>query len=146
MRILIGAIGKARGLFADLAADYTKRFTLPLTVRELDVRPAVAERESAALLALIPDGAVVVVCDERGQSLGSAAFAEKLGVWRDSGCKDLVFLIGGADGHTEALRKRADLLLCMGQMTWPHQLARVMLIEQLYRAQQILAGHPYHRA
>lgn len=146
MRVHVLAIGRARGTLADLAAEYAKRLTWPFVLREFEPKPATREKESAILLANLPEGARVVVCDERGKQLTSASFAQKMGSWADEGCRDVVFLIGGADGHTEALRQRADLLLAMGEMTWPHQLARVMLIEQIYRAQQIIAGHPYHRA
>jgi 23S rRNA (pseudouridine1915-N3)-methyltransferase len=97
------------------------------------------------LLARVPDRAVVIALDERGTALTSAAFAQKITKWRDSGASGLAFLIGGADGHPDSLRQRADFLLSLGPMTWPHLLVRGMLLEQLYRAQQILAGHPYHR-
>ncbi|MBY0429841.1 MAG: 23S rRNA (pseudouridine(1915)-N(3))-methyltransferase RlmH, partial [Rhodospirillales bacterium] len=92
-----------------------------------------------------PPGATLVVLDERGCQFSSPVFARKLGEWRDSGIAELAFVIGGADGHGEAVRKRADLLLSLGTMTWPHMLARAMLAEQLFRAHAILSGHPYHR-
>lgn len=140
------AIGRARGPVADLAAEYAKRLVWPLTLKELEPKPATQEKESAALLAAIPEGAKVVICDERGKNLSSQSFADKLSDWQDNGTRDIAFLLGGADGHTDALRARADLMLGFGQLTWPHMLARVMLLEQIYRAQQIIAGHPYHRA
>lgn len=148
MRLSILAIGRARGPCADLYADYARRLSWPVVLREFEGRggSSAAEKESRLLLAAVPEGARVIVCDERGKTIGSTAFASKLGQWRDNGVRDLAFLIGGADGHTEAVRARADLLLSFGAMTWPHQLARVMLIEQVYRAHQILSGHPYHRA
>ena len=102
--------------------------------------------EAELLLAAIPQGSVVVALDERGKALSSEAFAAKMGAWRDQGAADIAFLIGGADGHGDAVRARADFLLALGPMTWPHMLVRGMLTEQIYRAQQILAGHPYHRA
>jgi 23S rRNA (pseudouridine1915-N3)-methyltransferase len=88
---------------------------------------------------------VAVALDGHGTALGSEGFAARLAAWRDGGAGDLAFLIGGADGLSEAVRKRAQMVLSLGPMTWPHFLARGMLLEQLYRAQQILAGHPYHR-
>jgi 23S rRNA (pseudouridine1915-N3)-methyltransferase len=106
-------------------------------------------REGELLLAALPEraaGAVVVALDENGKRLSSAAFAKQLGLWRDRGIADLAFLIGGADGMSDAVRGRADLLLSLGDMTWPRLLVRVLLVEQLYRGQSILAGHPYHRA
>lgn len=104
------------------------------------------DREAELLLAAIPAGAVVVALDEHGQMLASTAFAARLGRWRDDGTGDLAFAIGGADGHGAALKARADLLLSLSPMTWPHLLVRGMLAEQLWRAQAILTGHPYHRA
>jgi 23S rRNA (pseudouridine1915-N3)-methyltransferase len=86
-----------------------------------------------------------VVLDERGKAEASAAFAARLGAWRDDGVRNVAFLIGGADGHDARVRKRADAILSFGAMTWPHLLVRAMLAEQLYRAHSILAGHPYHR-
>ena len=84
--------------------------------------------------------------DERGEALDSVGFAERLKRWRDAGVRDVAFLIGGADGHGAAVRARAEMLLSLGPMTWPHLMVRGMLAEQLYRASTILAGHPYHRA
>ena len=103
------------------------------------------EEEASQLLALVPDGAIAVVLDERGKALSSADFANRIGTWRDDGIRDIIFMIGGADGHHERVRNRADLLFSLGRATWPHMLVRGMIAEQLYRAQQILAGHPYHR-
>lgn len=87
-----------------------------------------------------------VALDEKGRDLSSEQLAEILGQWRDGGIRETRFLIGAADGHSEAQRKDADLLLAFGSATWPHLMARAMLAEQLYRATSILAGHPYHRA
>jgi 23S rRNA (pseudouridine1915-N3)-methyltransferase len=86
----------------------------------------------------------VAALDQRGAAFSSMGFAERLASWRDAG-KDPVFVIGGADGLSPAVLARADLKISLGPMTWPHQLVRVMLAEQLYRAQSILTGHPYHR-
>jgi 23S rRNA (pseudouridine1915-N3)-methyltransferase len=94
----------------------------------------------------VPKGATIIVLDQRGKTLSSEDFATRLGRWQDEGVGDLAFIIGGADGLDPAWRQRAALVLSLGAMTWPHVLARVMLAEQLYRAQSILAGHPYHRA
>jgi 23S rRNA (pseudouridine1915-N3)-methyltransferase len=107
--------------------------------------PELKRLEADKLLAQIPKNAVLVALDERGESLDSGTFAQRLGAWRDAGRADLAFVIGGADGLDEEVRRRADLLLSFGRLTWPHMLVRGMLAEQLYRAQQILAGHPYHR-
>lgn len=135
----------------DLFTQYAKRLSAPLQVREVEEkRPLpLAERmarEADLLLAAIAPQAVVVALDERGKAMGSVEFAARLGRWRDDGVADLAFLIGGADGHGQAVRDRAALLLSFGAMTWPHMLVRAMLAEQLWRAQAIAAGHPYHRA
>jgi 23S rRNA (pseudouridine1915-N3)-methyltransferase len=93
------------------------------------------------------DGSVrTILLDERGQQLDSAAFADRIGRWRDDGVRELRFAIGAADGFDDAARAQADLLIAFGAMTWPHMLARAMLAEQLWRAASILANHPYHRA
>lgn len=152
MRLLIAAVGRARGSpAAALYEDYARRLTWPLELREVDVRqalpaPRLKSREGELLLAAVPKGARIVALDEGGRSLDSAAFAGLLGGWRDEGVPAAAFLIGGADGHDDAVRGAADLTLSLGAMTWPHLLARAMLAEQLYRATTILAGHPYHRA
>jgi 23S rRNA (pseudouridine1915-N3)-methyltransferase len=120
-------------------------------LRELEEKrklpaPQLMQREGELLLDAAPAGATLVMLDRRGKVLDSEAFAARLGAWRDTSVSDVAFLIGGADGHTEAMLKKASLVLSFGAMTWPHLLARGMLAEQIYRAQQLLAGHPYHRA
>uniref|UniRef100_UPI00035D10FC 23S rRNA (pseudouridine(1915)-N(3))-methyltransferase RlmH n=2 Tax=Brucella/Ochrobactrum group TaxID=2826938 RepID=UPI00035D10FC len=91
-------------------------------------------------------GAALILLDERGKTLGSEAFAAIVGRMRDDGKRQLIVAIGGPDGHDPALRSRADLVLALGELTWPHQIARILIAEQLYRAATILAGHPYHRS
>ena len=130
---------------------YAERITWPLAIREVAERrklpgPELVEREGALLLAALPRDGVAVALDARGSELTSEGLAARLAAWRDGGAGDIAFLIGGADGLSAAVRRRAQLVLALGRMTWPHFLARGMLLEQLYRAQQILAGHPYHRA
>ncbi len=152
MKLLIAAIGRAaRGPERDLYDHYAARIRWPLALRELEEKrklpPAqMILRESKLLLDAVPAKAVLVALDRRGKVLDSEAFAGRLAHWRDNSVSDIAFLIGGADGHTESLLKKAALVLSFGAMTWPHLLARAMLAEQLYRAQQLLAGHPYHRA
>jgi 23S rRNA (pseudouridine1915-N3)-methyltransferase len=102
-------------------------------------------QEAAALLAAIPEKAVLIALDENGQAIASRAFATRLAKWRDGGTPELVFAVGGADGHGAELLDKSSLRLAFGAMTWPHQLVRLMLAEQLYRAVTILTGHPYHR-
>lgn len=102
--------------------------------------------EGSAILAAIPAGASVACLDPRGRSLSSEDFSARLGSARDGGTSASCFIIGGADGLAPAVRARADLLLAFGAATFPHQLVRVMLAEQIYRSTTILSGHPYHRA
>ena len=152
MRLHIIAVGRLKaGPHEALARHYAERLAWPLTLREVEEKrplpPAeLKEREAELLCAAVPKGAVLVALDMRGQALGSEAFAERIERWRDSGTADLAFVIGGAEGLAEGLRREAAFQLSLGAMTWPHLLARGMLLEQLYRAQQILAGHPYHRS
>ncbi len=152
MKLLIAAIGRApRGPERDLYEHYAARIRWPLELRELEEKrklpPAeLTRREGELLLGATPAKAVLVALDRRGKALDSAGLAEQLGRWRDDAIPAVAFLIGGADGHADALLERAALVVSFGAMTWPHLLARAMLAEQIYRAQQLLAGHPYHRA
>jgi 23S rRNA (pseudouridine1915-N3)-methyltransferase len=152
VKLTIAAIGRAgRGPERDLYEHYARRIRWPLTLRELEEKrklPAaeMIKREGELLLAAVPQKAVMVALDRRGKVLDSEAFAGRLRRWRDDSVSEIAFLIGGADGHGEPLLERATLAVSFGAMTWPHLLARAMLAEQIYRAQQLLAGHPYHRA
>jgi 23S rRNA (pseudouridine1915-N3)-methyltransferase len=130
-----GKIG--RGPEAALFDRYLKRIAWPVKVTELP--------ESGGKPPPPADSSVTILLDEKGEQLGSLAFARKLERWRDGGMREARFLIGGADGFGEAERADADFLLAFGAATWPHLLARAMLAEQLFRATSILANHPYHR-
>jgi 23S rRNA (pseudouridine1915-N3)-methyltransferase len=130
-----GKIGRSPE--ADLVERYLKRISWPAKVTELPDR--------GGKLPEPPAGAVTIVLDERGKPLSSTDLARILERWRDDGKREARFLIGAADGHGEAERAAADLLLSFGPATWPHLLARAMLAEQLFRATSILANHPYHR-
>lgn len=151
MRLTIAAVGRVRdGPLQALYNDYVRRLTWPLALKEVEERRKLTparriEAESRLLAGAVPDGAVIVTLDQRGKPLSSEDFAARLGRWQDDGVGDIAFVIGGADGLDPSWRRRASLVLSLGPMTWPHLLARVMLAEQLYRAQSILAGHPYHR-
>ena len=139
MLLHVIARGKlGRSSEAELVERYAKRVAWPLKLTEL---PETGGR--------IPEPQTplrTVLLDERGQQLASEDFARQLEIWRDGGIRETRFVIGAADGHSEADRVEADLLLAFGAATWPHLLARAMLMEQLFRATSILAGHPYHRA
>jgi 23S rRNA (pseudouridine1915-N3)-methyltransferase len=130
-----GRIG--RGPEAELVERYLKRISWPVKVTELP--------ESGGRVPAAAEGSVTIVLDEKGEQMGSLAFAERLGRWRDDGRREARFLIGGADGFGDAGSAGADLLLAFGKATWPHLLVRAMLAEQLWRATSILANHPYHR-
>ena len=130
-----GKIG--RGPEAELVDRYLKRIAWPTRVTELP--------ESGGRLPAPTENGVTILLDEKGEPLGSLAFARKLETWRDGGRREARFLIGGADGFGDEERGRADLLIAFGKATWPHLLARAMLAEQLFRATSILANHPYHR-
>lgn len=102
--------------------------------------------EGQRLQTQIQQGTALLLLDERGRNLPSEELAGRVGLLRDGGRKALLVAIGGADGHDPSLRDQAELVLSFGALTWPHQLVRVMLAEQLYRVTTILAGHPYHRS
>ncbi len=152
MRITLVAIGRAKTDAATpLYRDFAKRIRWPLRLLEVEERnplppKARKKREGERLIAAVPKDARLVALDGRSKSLDSPAFAALLGRWQDEGLGDLAFVIGGAEGLSAAVLERADLILSFGQMTWPHLLVRVLLAEQLFRAQSILDGHPYHRA
>lgn len=152
MRVHMIAVGRAKAGPERAVFDlYAGRLTPALILREVEERrplPAAERttREGELLLTAVPPGATVVALDGRGRTASSEDFAGRLRGWRDGGVADLAFLIGGADGHSSAVRGRADLLLSLGAMTWPHMLVRGLLAEQLFRAQCILCNHPYHRA
>lgn len=160
MRIMVIAVGRLKqGPERELADRYAMRFDdagrklgfRGLEVRELpesrarDAATRIAE-EAAAIAALMPDKSVLVALDEHGDSIDSSTFARHLGRWRDESVANTIYVIGGADGLSPELQRKAKLRLAFGKATWPHQLVRVLLLEQIYRAATILAGHPYHRA
>lgn len=160
MRIMVVAVGRLKlGPERELADRYAARFDdagrrqgfRGIEVREIaesrarDAATRIAE-EAAAIAAMIPEKSVVVALDEHGDSIDSSTFARHLGRWRDEQVANNVFVIGGADGLSPELQRKAKLRMAFGRATWPHQLVRVLLLEQIYRAATILAGHPYHRA
>ncbi|MFN7113486.1 MAG: 23S rRNA (pseudouridine(1915)-N(3))-methyltransferase RlmH [Alphaproteobacteria bacterium] len=149
MKIKIIAVGRLKNSpLRDLCDEYIKRLGWPVRIEEIDSpKAATSAIEAPLILKHIPENAFVVALDERGESFSSTAFAEKLSRWRDMAPgNEIILLIGGADGFDKTVRDKAKFLLSFGKQTWPHMLVRVMLLEQIYRAQQILAGHPYHRA
>ena len=160
MRIVVAAVGRLKnGPETELSERYRKRTAQTgraLGLRDveiIEIRESRADEaakrmleESIALANIIPQKAAIVLLDERGNNLDSASLAAQLAKWRGDDRPAAVFIIGGADGLAPSLRDKAELRLAFGAATWPHQLVRVMLLEQLYRASTILTGHPYHRA
>ena len=138
MLLHIVARGKiGRSPEAELVERYLKRISWPTRLTELP--------ERGGNVAPLPANAVTVALDERGEALSSVELARRLEAWRDGGKREARFLIGAHAGHSDELRRSADLLLSFGPATWPHLLVRAMLAEQLFRATSILANHPYHR-
>lgn len=130
-----GRIGRSPE--SELVDRYLKRIVWPTRVTELP--------DTGGKLPAQDPQTIRVLLDEKGEVLASMDFARRLERWRDSGTREIRFMIGAADGFGDAERAEADLLLSFGRATWPHMLARAMLAEQLFRATAILAGHPYHR-
>lgn len=151
MQLLIAAVGRARHApESQLVQNWLSRLPQPGKLIEIDSKlppgPKRTEDESRRLIKAIPDGAALAVMDPRGKDHSSEDIAALIGGWQDAGHAAAAFAIGGADGHADLLRQRADRIISFGRATWPHMLFRAMLAEQLYRAHAILAGHPYHRA
>jgi 23S rRNA (pseudouridine1915-N3)-methyltransferase len=160
MRLLVIAIGRLKqGPERQLADRYRERFDdigRKLGFRGLEVHEIAESRardavsriaeEAAAISAAMPPKSALIALDERGDNLDSGSFARHLSRWRDEQTANTIFAIGGADGLSPELRRMAQVRMAFGAATWPHQMVRVMLFEQIYRAATILAGHPYHRA
>jgi 23S rRNA (pseudouridine1915-N3)-methyltransferase len=150
--ITVIAVGRLKsGPLKDLCEEYRRRIPLALEIREVEERRPLSgaerkAREGRLILKELPKGAFAVALDERGKTCDSAGFARQLATWRRQSGDNLAFLIGGADGLAPAVLETAAARIALGTMTWPHLLARAMLLEQIYRAHTILTGHPYHRA
>lgn len=145
MKVSIIAIGKCKknSPEAEIIAEYIKRSGWDFIIKEKD--NSNQEDEAKFLLSSIPNNAKVIVLDERGVNIGSIELAQKIENWILNGCSELCFLIGGAYGHLQSTRDRADLILSFGKLTFPHMLMRAVLSEQIYRIQTIINHHPYHR-
>lgn len=145
--IVVGKLTK--GPLYDLFRDYERRISWPLKVYEVESKfrdsVPMTKDEHEKITSKIDNNAFVVILDERGNGLRSLDFAKTVQNLQNSGENHIQFVIGGAEGLSEEIRNKASMLLSFGQQTWPHMMARVMLMEQIYRAQQILAGHPYHK-
>ncbi|MDD3020808.1 MAG: 23S rRNA (pseudouridine(1915)-N(3))-methyltransferase RlmH [Alphaproteobacteria bacterium] len=145
--IVVGKVKKSP--WSDLIEDYTKRLKWPVNIIEVESKYSDSktqqEHEQRLALSKLDEDSFVIVLDERGDGLRSLDFSQTLEKIRDTGVGKISFLIGGAEGFTDDVRDKANMLMSFGQQTWPHVMVRVMLLEQIYRAQQIIAGHPYHR-
>lgn len=151
MQRMVIAVGKlGSGHEAALFQHYAKQIRGGVVVHEIADAPASLptharkSKEAEALRKKVPEGATVVALDARGKTMTSEAFSALIAAQQSAGKKALCFIIGGQDGLDESLVKQADYVMAFGAMIWPHKLARVMLAEQLFRAQCIAANHPYH--
>jgi len=149
-KIDIIAVGKVKkGSWFDLISDYVSRTKWPLTLIEVESKytesKAQQAHEQRLILEKLDEDSFIIVMDERGDGLRSLDFANTLQKIQEMGSNKITFLIGGAEGFTSEIRDKANMMLSFGQQTWPHVMVRIMLLEQIYRAQQIIAGHPYHR-
>ena len=160
MNITIIAVGRMKaGPERELIARYQKRFSLAgknLGLTGLDIVEIAENKASSSelrknedakkIVEAIPDGAFVIALDEHGKNISSTTLSQKFLQLQEDGNRTIAFLIGGADGHGDPVLKRANFILSFGQLTWPHQIVRLLLVEQLYRITTIQSGHPYHRA
>ena len=152
MKIRLVMVGRTeRGFVEEGIRHYRERVSRTWGVEEAIIAatgkgdPAHQQRtEGERLLAALKPGEKVIALDELGRTLGSTAFAKQLGAWQDQGARQVAFLIGGGYGLSDAVRERADLILSLSAMTFPHQLVRILLMEQIYRANSILHGSGYH--
>src|SRR5207248_9282774 len=160
MHLVVVSIGRLKqGPERELAQRYRERFGdigrklgfRGLEIHEIpesrarDAASRIAE-EAGTIAAAIPEKSLLVALDEHGENIDSPVFSRHLGRWRDQGVGSTILMIARADGLSPELRRKAKLRIAFGSATWPHQMVRIMLLEQLYRAATILAGHPYHRA
>ena len=152
MKIIIAAVGRFRaGPEQELFNTYTERLSWDVSLKEIAFKKVLGtqgrvKEEGRLLFSCLPPNIHKVVLEQRGKKLSSEEFAAQISSWRDSGVRKIAFLIGGADGHAAEVMARANFVLSLGDMVWPHMLVRALIAEQLYRAHSILAGHPYHRS
>jgi len=151
MNITILAVGRMKkGPEKNLWDFYARRLRWSLILKEVEVKNSfgaeqIKRKEADLLLSKVPKGAFLITMDQKGLALSSVDFANNILDWQDGGINDLAIAIGGSEGLDNVILDKANLSISMGSMTWPHMLARVMLLEQVYRAQCILNGHPYHK-
>lgn len=154
MKITIAAIGKIKpSPERELCDKFIKQLPWPVSVIELDAKASLPivqrkQEEARLLLAALAKAAPdkIIALDEQGASHASASFATMIQEWQNRGASHLAFVLGGQDGHDQSLLDKAHATMALGPMTWPHMLARALLLEQIYRAHSLLTNHPYHRA
>lgn len=148
MKIRIIAVGRQKSSpMKELCDEYLKRMNWSVSLKEIEApKGSTSAQEAPLILKELLKPGLIVALDERGETLTSPEFAKRMGSWQNQAPgNEITFLIGGADGFDNEVHKKAKFLMSFGKQTWPHMLVRVMLMEQIYRAQQIIAGHPYHR-
>ena len=151
MKITVIAPGRGKGSFYQDPLDtYLKRLPSSVQVEEINIKgeknaTRLNQLENEKIESLIPNGATIIALDPKGKEMNSPDFANYIQQLKNQSVQHCCFLIGGAEGLSDSIKKRSNKLLSFGKATWPHLLARVMLLEQLYRAEQILSGHPYHK-
>jgi 23S rRNA (pseudouridine1915-N3)-methyltransferase len=152
MKITILSIGKFRNLdpCKELFLEYQKRLNWKIELKELELKgniqgEALKIKEGELLISKVASGSKIIALDEKGKIFSSEEFATVIKNYGNQGNSDLTFIIGGADGLSAQLKQKADLILSFSKMTFPHLMIRSFLIEQIYRANTIISGHPYHR-
>ena len=151
MKITVIAVGKLRvGPETMLVDHFAKRITWPFQILEVEEKKKrsvakLKKSEANLLLKRCPSGSEIIALDQRGENISSMELATKFNNWQNTGSKEVCILIGRANGLDDIVRQRASFVISFGRLTWPHMLSRVMLTEQIYRAKQIIDGHPYHR-
>lgn len=156
MKVIVLAVGKCRdSAVLSLCDEYCKRLKAfwPTEIAEVTAKTSASDAEYAEIEKYLAKmkaqtnagGLRLIALDERGKQFSSREFSQKLTTFAETGCQTLVFVIGGADGHTDDLRQKADLVLGLSKFTLPHMLVRPVILEQIYRAATIAQGHPYHR-
>jgi len=152
MKITILSIGKFRNQdpVQELFLEYKKRLNWKIELKELELKgnlqgETLKIKEGELLLSKVPNGSKIIALDEKGKMFSSPEFADVIRNYGNQGNSDLSFIIGGADGLSVELKQKADLILSFSKMTFPHLMIRSFLIEQIYRANTIISGHPYHR-
>lgn len=146
LKVSVFAVGKLKETFwRDACAEYLKRLEGYANVVVKEIPDTTKEKEAQAILSALPEKTPVILLDIKGKPTSSEAFSQKLDNWALSGKSHLVFIIGGSDGVTEEIKKRASERMSFGPITLPHNLARVVFLEQLYRACKISRHEPYHK-